>query len=209
MRYVDIDTWDRWSYFQRYLGTDFPYIVIGADIDVTGLLAFSRKNGLSSYLAMIFSAHHVAESMESFRYRILDGRPIINERMCPSFTYIPEGSDLFVLVTMDFVDDVLEFHERARARITAQNTDPGLDGIAGRYDIIGYSAVPWIQFTHVMRTIGRLGADSNPKMTWGKYFQRGDRMLMPFSVQVHHGLMDGLHVGRYFEELQRYLDGLE
>ena len=33
-------------------------------------------------------------------------------------------------------------------------------------------------------------------------------MLVPFSVQVHHGLMDGFHVGRYFNELQRYIDGL-
>ncbi len=53
-----------------------------------------------------------------------------------------------------------------------------------------------------------MGVDSNPKVTWGKYFKQDDRVLMPFSVQVHHGLMDGLHVGRYFEMLQRYIDEL-
>jgi chloramphenicol O-acetyltransferase type A len=29
---------------------------------------------------------------------------------------------------------------------------------------------------------------------------------MPLSVQVHHALMDGIHVGRYYEKFQAYLD---
>ncbi len=29
---------------------------------------------------------------------------------------------------------------------------------------------------------------------------------MPVSVEVHHGLMDGLHVGEYFSRLGDYLD---
>jgi chloramphenicol O-acetyltransferase type A len=31
-------------------------------------------------------------------------------------------------------------------------------------------------------------------------------MKMPLSVQGHHALMDGLHVGRYYEQVQAYLD---
>ena len=57
-----------------------------------------------------------------------------------------------------------------------------------------------------MRTIGALGVDSSPKISWGKYFEQGGRTLVPFSVQVHHGLMDGYHVGRYYGEVQRLLD---
>ena len=71
-----------------------------------------------------------------------------------------------------------------------------------------YSAIPWIQYTHFARTIARCGVDSNPKISWGKYFKQEGRTLVPFSVQVHHGLMDGLYVGRYFEELQQCIDGL-
>ncbi|OFV80602.1 MAG: hypothetical protein A2W26_06605 [Acidobacteria bacterium RBG_16_64_8] len=208
MRYIDIDTWDRKEYFEVYSGTDFPYINIGANIDVTNLLTFANDKVISFYLTMVFVAHRTAEAIEHFRYRIKEGRPIINEHMCPSFTYIPQGRDLFIIVTLEFVDDILEFHDRAQARITAQGTDLGLRDLFDRYDIIKYSALPWIQYTHFVRTVRKLGVDSNPKMSWGKYFRQAGRVLMPFSVQVHHGLMDGLHVGRYFEELQRSIDGL-
>ena len=29
---------------------------------------------------------------------------------------------------------------------------------------------------------------------------------MPLSVQAHHALVDGVHMGRYFEIMQAYLD---
>jgi chloramphenicol O-acetyltransferase type B len=31
-------------------------------------------------------------------------------------------------------------------------------------------------------------------------------MLLPFSVQVHHSFVDGLHVGKLADTLQAYLD---
>ena len=31
----------------------------------------------------------------------------------------------------------------------------------------------------------------------------GGRRLMPVSVEVHHALVDGLHVGRFYEAFQR------
>lgn len=209
MQCVDIDTWDRREYFRIYAETDFPYINIGANVDVTNLLAFSANQGVSSYIAMVFFAHRTALSIENFRYRVVDGKPAINESMRPSFTYIPAGRELFINVTMDFVDDILTFHENAKTQIAVQGTDPGWGSLLGKYDIISYSAIPWIQYTHFVRSIARLGVDSNPKISWGKYFDQGDRVLVPFSVQVHHGLMDGFHVGRYFEELQRVVEELD
>ena len=48
--------------------------------------------------------------------------------------------------------------------------------------------------------------DSIPRIAWGKFFSKGDRIKMPLSVQIHHALADGIHVGRYFNLVQEYLD---
>ncbi len=206
MEYIDLATWDRKDYFNLYLGTDFPYINIGAHLDVTNLLRFSKERGLSSYLAMIFTAHRVAEGITNFRYRIKDGKPMLNDRMWPCFTHLPKGKELFINVLVEGADDVVEFHDKAREQIARQGDDVGIERFRGRLDIIHYSAIPWIQYIHFVRTVARGGVDSVPKISWGKYFKQGDRVLVPFSVQVHHGLMDGLHVGKYFEALQRAID---
>ena len=43
--------------------------------------------------------------------------------------------------------------------------------------------------------------DSVPKISTGKYFRNGERLMMPVSVTCHHGLMDGYHVAQFIEKL--------
>ena len=51
--------------------------------------------------------------------------------------------------------------------------------------------------------------DSVPRITWGKYFKTADKILMPLSVQAHHALIDGRHMGKYFEKTQELLDNYQ
>jgi chloramphenicol O-acetyltransferase type A len=208
VEYIDLDSWERREHFLWYINAEFPYITITADIDVTSLISYCRSRSLSSYITFVFAAHRIANGIENFRYRINDKRPIINETTTPTFTHIPDGSEMFVEITVPFSDDLNTYHRMAKERIQAQGTDSGFANLKGRYDLILYSGVPWLQYTHLTRPIARLGVDTNPKISWGKYFGRGDRVLMPFTVQVHHGLMDGIHIGRYYEQLQRFIDEL-
>lgn len=32
--------------------------------------------------------------------------------------------------------------------------------------------------------------------------------MMPVSVQAHHSFVDGIHIGQFVDELQKYLDEL-
>jgi chloramphenicol O-acetyltransferase type A len=48
-----------------------------------------------------------------------------------------------------------------------------------------------------------------PRIAWGKFVTEGDRVIMPLNVQVHHGLIDGLHAGRFYETVQTYLSDPE
>jgi chloramphenicol O-acetyltransferase type A len=68
------------------------------------------------------------------------------------------------------------------------------------------TAIPWVSFTSFMHPMHLNPADSVPRFAWGKFFKERRRLKMPLGVQVHHALMDGLHVGRYYAEVERYLD---
>ena len=45
-----------------------------------------------------------------------------------------------------------------------------------------------------------------PLFDWGKFYERDGRVLLPFSVQVHHSFVDGIHIGQFAEILQDYLN---
>ncbi len=48
-------------------------------------------------------------------------------------------------------------------------------------------------------------ADSNPRITWGKYFCQEGRTLLPVTLLAHHALVDGIHIARFYETLDREL----
>ncbi len=68
-----------------------------------------------------------------------------------------------------------------------------------------FSALPWISYTHISHTISGNRANAAPLFDWGKFFERDGEVILPFSVQVHHSFVDGIHVGRLVERLQEFL----
>ena len=42
-------------------------------------------------------------------------------------------------------------------------------------------------------------------MVFGKWVASGDRMVMPVAVEVHHAVVHGLDVARFYEQLQARL----
>ena len=63
----------------------------------------------------------------------------------------------------------------------------------------------WVSFTSFMHALDLASVDSVPRFAWGKFFEEGALLKMPLSVQVHHALMDGIHVGRFYAKVQDYL----
>ena len=56
-----------------------------------------------------------------------------------------------------------------------------------------------------MHPLGTHPPDSVPRFAWGRFYEQDAALKMPLSVQGHHALMDGVHVGAYYELVQRYL----
>jgi chloramphenicol O-acetyltransferase type A len=64
------------------------------------------------------------------------------------------------------------------------------------------SVLPWLHFTSFSHAQKQSKHDSTPRIVMGKYKTTHNEIAMPVSVEVHHAIVDGLHVGQYFEKLQ-------
>ena len=76
-------------------------------------------------------------------------------------------------------------------------------------DIYQFSSFPWVSFTHISHTESGKKDNATPMIDWGKYFIRDEKVMLPFSVQVHHSFVDGVHIGKLANLLQDYLDNFE
>lgn len=48
--------------------------------------------------------------------------------------------------------------------------------------------------------------NATPLFDWGKYYEKDGKIIIPISVQAHHSFVDGLHIGQFVEELQKYFN---
>ena len=82
-----------------------------------------------------------------------------------------------------------------------------LEDEPGRDDYLYISATPWISFTSATHPIHMNPVDSVPRLAWGKFYTDGrDRIQLPYSIQVHHALADGLHMGKFSTLFQSLAD---
>ncbi|MEJ2327075.1 MAG: CatA-like O-acetyltransferase [Chromatiaceae bacterium] len=96
-------------------------------------------------------------------------------------------------------EDFDVYYADAECRIAAARADP--DRSTGdKHHMIFITNVPWLSFTAVTHPFSAQYA-SIPILTLGKFFTQGAQVVLPLAVQVHHGLADGWHVGRFYDEV--------
>jgi chloramphenicol O-acetyltransferase type A len=205
MRTIDLSTWPRRKHFEVYNAFDYPHFNLCANVDITALYPFVKQRSLSLNVTLIYLFARVANAIPEFRQRIRGGQVVEHDVVHPSSTILTEG-DLFSFCHFPYSADYAAFARQAAMAIEQVKQHPTLEDGPGRDDLLFMSAIPWVSFTSVMHPIHLHPIDSVPRIAWGKFFTEGNALKMPLSVQVHHALMDGLHVGRYYAQVQEYLD---
>ena len=205
MRYIDMQTWPRRKHFELFNAFDLPHFNLCAEIDITSLQKTLPPYPFSFTVVCVYVLTKAANAVSEFRYRIRDGRVVEHELVHPSPTFLIED-DLFSFCTIPFNHDFKAFAAEAEAAIAHIRETPTLDDKPGQDELIYMTSIPWVSFTSFTHPMRMNPVDSIPRIAWGKYTSNGDRIKMPLSVQVHHALADGVHVGKYFNLVQEYLD---
>ena len=86
---------------------------------------------------------------------------------------------------------------------------PSIEDEEHRDDYLFLSSFPWVSFTGFQHAMSYHPHDSVPRITWGKFIQEQGRIKMPLSVQAHHGVVDGQHIGSYFQQMEKWGGMLE
>lgn len=125
------------------------------------------------------------------------GSTVLNEDNTFSFRYFNYNSDFKI------------FHDNAAELLKKNVNDKSiLDPRESELNMIHYSIIPWISFSSISHPRKLNTDDSIPKIVFGKYHKKDNKLMMPISVEVHHSLMDGLHVGKYLKLLQKLFNNL-
>jgi chloramphenicol O-acetyltransferase type A len=204
MRYLDMQTWPRRDHFKIFGAYDHPHFGMCANVDLTKFYPAVKERGHSINMAIVYLLSRAANAIPEFRYRIRKGQVVEHEIVHPATTILVD-EDVFGFAFFDYIEDFPEFAARAEEKIARYQEQPTLEDEPGRDDFLFMTAIPWVSFTSFTHPMHLHPADSVPRFAWGRFFKDGESLKMPLDVYAHHGLMDGIHVGRFFAEVEDYL----
>lgn len=204
MRYIDMQTWSRRKHFRFYSTVNHPHFNMCVNVDMTAFYPFVKRQGYSFTVSMVYVISRASNAIPEFRHRIRGEQVVEHEIVNPGFTILTDN-DLFSFCAVAYAEDFSEFAGRAAKNISYVKAHPDLENDPEQDDVLYMTSIPWVSFTSFTHPMQFHPADSIPRFAWGKSFQESDTWKMPLSVQGHHAVMDGLHMGRFYETLQEYL----
>src|SRR5437870_5862954 len=203
-RYLDVKSWARRDLFEFFLSYDNPYFNICTRLDVTNLLAHLRgRPEISVSLTYYYIALRVANECEPFRYRLREDKVIVHD-VIHGGTTVMLPNESFSYAYFEYNEDSEQFMTEARRSISEVQAGNVFKPTPND-DLIYFTTLPWVSFTSFAHARKRGRGDSVPRIAFGKFANDHERTLLPISVEVHHALMDGLHVGRYLTRLEEVL----
>ena len=202
---LDIENWNRKEHFLFFKQMEEPFFGATVKIDCTKAYKVAKALDTSFFIYYLHKTLIAVNTIESFRYRILENQIFIHDQINGSAT-IGREDGTFGFSLIQYNADFTVFEKIARAEIERIQNTTGLFTRPFEQDnVIHFSSIPWLNFTSLSHARNYSFPDSCPKISFGKMMvAENGKKTMSLSVHVHHGLMDGLHLGKfvdYFQEL--------
>jgi chloramphenicol O-acetyltransferase type A len=200
--------------FALFNGMDSPALNITFTLDLPDFRPWCKAENLPPFHVMLCAVLRAVLKIENFRYRIHDSEVIRIDQLTPSFTVKNQNNDLN-FAQFDWTDDLREFVARGQA---AREEASNMAELSQKYrtmspraakEQVFITCIPWLDFTSIQHPTASLASPDIPSLAWGKFRAAPDgRIQLPFSVQAHHGFVDGYHIHLLAQQIDAELTEL-
>lgn len=204
---LDLENWNRKEHFLFFKQFEEPFFGLTVEIDCTKAYETSKQLGTSFFVYYLHKTMVAVNTIESFRYRIIDDAVYIYDTIDVSATIMRKDLT-FGFSLIEYSPDFEVFATNTFKEIKRiQNTSGLLTREFPNDNLIHFSAIPWINFTSLSHARSYTFPDSCPKISFGKMMITNDgKRTMSMSIHAHHGLMDGFHVSQFVDCFQELMN---
>lgn len=202
---LDLTTWNRKEHFLFFKQMEEPFYGITTSIDCTKAYAKAKELGVTFFSYYLHKTLSAVNAIENFRYRIIEDEVYVFDVIDASATVMREDTT-FGFSYMPFSEEIIGFAKTVQTEIERIQSTTGVFTREYPENLIHFSALPWINFSSLSHARSFTWPDSCPKISYGKLLDENGTKSMPISIHVHHGLVDGYHVGLFLDALQQLMN---
>jgi chloramphenicol O-acetyltransferase type A len=198
-RPIDLQTYPRRRLYEAFRHRTIPVFSITTSVDITRLRQVTTSHQLRFFSCLSFLIAQAANAVPEFRHRIVDDQLVEFECVHPSLTVLL-NNDTFGFADATYTGTFATDYRAMLQAIEQAKMAPNQDTTAGRESRIFLTNLPWFRFSSIEHPYEASYA-SIPIISTGQFHEDAGRIMLPVGIQVHHGLVDGLHVGRFVQRL--------
>ena len=197
---------ERQPYFDFFSKFHSPYLNLTWELKTTDFSSECKRRGISRFQWLIYNLCRSVMGVEAFLWRLdSQGEPVKVNSLSPSYTVLNPQKN-FNFTNFSFDHNWPVFLERSLAsKAEAEAASRILVDEQGKIDYIFITTLPWLKFTSIQHPIFDPKRVHIPSFAFGAFEQQGSEISFPFSVQAHHGFVDGYHLHLLDLEMKKNL----
>jgi chloramphenicol O-acetyltransferase type A len=201
---LNLENWNRKEHFLFFKQMSEPFFGTTSVVDCTNAYQKAKQLNVSFFTYYLYQTLKAVNAIENFRFRIIENDVYLFNQINVSSTVLRDDKT-FGFSQIEFDNDILKFAQNTKDEIERVKSTSGLFTREYSENIIHFSTLPWINFTSMSHARSFTFPDSCPKISFGKLMDENGKKSMSVSVHVHHGLVDGYHLGEFLTLLQDLL----
>ena len=199
-RQIDMDNWERKGAFEHFTTIAKSSYSLTVNVDITKFLSYIRKNDYRLYPAFTWVVSKALNNHTEFKMgfdensnlgyydTIYPGYAVLNNKIKQVNNLCTEYKDDFKIFYRNMVFDMDSNKETGISPKWHQNT-------------FIVSCLPWLSYSSFSTNNESEHLFLFPMVVWGKYFEQGERTLMPLTLQIHHAVADGYHCSLFYKDV--------
>lgn len=195
---IDLTKYKRSSLYEAFKGREMPCFSTTSNVEITKFNSYLDEKSLGFFVPISFLISKAINDITEMRHRIIDGELYEFDIVNPGYTILLDD-ETFSFCDSRYYEKFDEYQLNADVKIREAKEDPD-HGIEEKHDMFFISSLPWFSFTSIVHPYTEKYS-SLPLISIGKYFIQNNKLHLPVGIQVHHGLVDGIHVGKFYNAL--------
>ncbi|WP_343230511.1 CatA-like O-acetyltransferase [uncultured Akkermansia sp.] len=201
---IEIASWPRRSHYEYFQTFDCPMFSITSPVRVDALYRYAKEAGISFFVLCLFVLLKALNGVPQLRQRVEEGE-VWEYEFVDALVPVLAADGEFTQILVEYRDDLSAFLDHALPLIQAAKEAPAQANPCHRTDIAVFSCLPWIPFTQVASAYRVFRGQYLPLIHWGKMEPDvSGRLMMPVAVQANHVLVDGVHIGNFYKNIDYF-----
>ena len=203
---IDKDTYYRKGVFRHFSEDCKCSTSMTARLDVTELVAHSKKTNTKFYINFLYLLSKVLNSRDDYKMAYLwqTQELICYDVVHPTQYVFHDDTETFTLVYSEYCADYETFYANALADVekAKQTREYGLD-MANHPNWFDASYISWLSYDSLNVELPDGYLYFLPIINWGRYRKENGRLQMPVTVRLNHAIADGFLVANVYRLLEK------